>query len=176
MSKVATCSCKSGCANNRCACFKQNEPCGEECGCTNCQNPLNGIDTEHLSLCAIQYFQKHSALSEPVLAVAHALPCEHEQVPLKHLLTVYECQTCGEAYWYSFCWNRVEQDSCTWHCGVCRHCRDWREWHCERCNKCTYGVSLPCERCGDADSYDAEDLAKTLKDLEKRYAALVQGG
>ena len=165
MSKDTKCSCKSGCTNNRCVCFKQNEPCGEQCGCTNCHNPLNGIDTGHLSLCAIQYFQKHPALSEQELAVPHELSCEHEHLALKHLLNIYECQTCGEAYWYSFCWNRVEQDSCTWHCVVCRQCRDWREWHCDRCNKCTYGVSLPCQHCGNALSHDEGDFLKTLKDL-----------
>ncbi len=165
MPKETKCGCKSGCTNNRCACFKQNEPCGEQCGCTNCQNPLNGLDTDRLSLCALQYFQKHPALAEQELVELHELPCEHEQVALKNLLNSYECQTCGEAYWYSFCWKRVEQDSCTWHCGVCRHCRDWREWHCERCNKCTYGLSLPCQYCGDGVSDEEGDLLKRLKDL-----------
>ncbi|CZT20259.1 uncharacterized protein RCC_06117 [Ramularia collo-cygni] len=41
-----------------------------------------------------------------------------------------------------------EQDSCTWHCPVCKECNDWREWHCGKCKKCTYGVSIPCEGCG----------------------------
>jgi hypothetical protein len=39
-------SCKTGCANNRCACLRNNEPCDEECGCVGCQNPLNGVDVE----------------------------------------------------------------------------------------------------------------------------------
>jgi hypothetical protein len=38
------CNCKTGCANNRCACLRNNEPCDEECGCVGCQNPLNGVD------------------------------------------------------------------------------------------------------------------------------------
>ncbi len=175
MAKVAKCSCKSGCANNRCACFKHNEPCGEQCDCTNCQNPLNGVDVDHLSLCAIQYFQKHPALSGEELARVFELPCEHEHVALKRLLNLYKCQTCGEVYWYSFCWNRVEQDNCTWHCGVCRHCRDWREWHCDRCNTCTYGVSLPCQHCEGVESYDEGELANMLKTLETMYASLIQG-
>ena len=49
--------------------------------------------------------------------------------PLMKLLKEYECTHCGEAYYYSFCWGRVEQDSCTWHCEVCRTCQDWRVWH-----------------------------------------------
>ena len=63
------------------------------------------------------------------------------------------CQGCGEVYWYSFCWQDVVQDDCTWHCEICGQCRDWREWHCERCNKCTYGVSLPCQHCGAKGPY-----------------------
>ena len=82
------------------------------------------------------------------LAKLYELPCGCEQVSLKRLMGDYSCSKCGEAYWYSFCWDEVVEDSCTWHCQICRACRDWREWHCEKCNRCTYGVTLPCESCG----------------------------
>lgn len=154
MTKREHCNCKSGCQNNRCTCFKNNEPCDENCGCTNCQNPLNGVDVENLSICAVQNIQAYKALSAKDLAVAYELPCGHESVPLEKLLKKYECQECGEVYWYSFCWNRVVQDSCTWHCEVCRQCQDWRVWHCEICNKCTYGISLPCEHCGNDEGLE----------------------
>lgn len=151
MQKEQHCNCKTGCQNNRCGCLRSNEPCDENCGCTNCRNPLNGIDVENLSICAIQNIEEYKALSAEDLEIAYELSCGHESVPLKKLLKDYQCQECGEAYWYSFCWERVEQDSCTWHCEVCRQCRDWREWHCENCNRCTYGITLPCEYCGNAE-------------------------
>ena len=63
----------------------------------------------------------------------------------------------GENYrrfWYSFCREGWEQDSCTHHCETCGECMDWREWHCAVCDKCTYGISIPCEGCGGvSDGY-----------------------
>ena len=64
----------------------------------------------------------------------YELPCGCEKVALIDLLGDYSCSKCGEVYWYSFCWDEVVQDSCT--------------WHCEKCNRCTYGVTLACEGCG----------------------------
>jgi hypothetical protein len=43
MEKTTRCSCKSGCRNNRCKCLKQNEPCDENCGCTDARNAANTI-------------------------------------------------------------------------------------------------------------------------------------
>ena len=153
MNKLESCQCKAGCRSKRCACFKNNEPCDESCGCTDCRNPLNGVDVDALSVCAIQNIDQYKALSKKDLEASHKLPCGHGAVPLKQLLKGYNCQKCGEEYWYSFCWQAVVQDSCTWHCDVCRECRDWREWHCDRCNQCTYGISLPCEHCGAKGRY-----------------------
>lgn len=150
MSKEYRCKCKGGCQNRRCACLKNNEGCGEACGCKSCQNPLNGLDLSNLSICVIQNIKKLSSYDPNVLV---ELPCEHESVPLQKLLNDYDCQECGETFWFSFCWDTVAEDSHTWHCEVCNQCQDWRVWHCERCNKCTYGVSLPCEHCGDATPY-----------------------
>jgi hypothetical protein len=149
--KEHRCNCKTGCQTYRCNCLKNSEHCDEHCGCTECQNPLNGVDVGGLSVCAIQNIQVSKALTVRELETVYGLPCGHESVPLQALLGEYLCQECGEAYWYSFCWNSVEQDSCTWHCEVCHQCRDWREWHCRNCNKCTYGVTMPCEHCGNDD-------------------------
>ncbi len=148
MEKTVHCKCKSGCVNRRCVCLKNNEPCDEKCKCINCQNPLNGVDVDNLSLCTIQNIDIYKGLSKKALDEKYELPCGCEEVPLRNLLDNYSCQKCGEVYWYSFCWGDVAQDSCSWHCEICGQCRDWREWHCERCNKCTYGVTLPCEYCG----------------------------
>jgi len=153
MPKTVHCNCKSGCTNRRCACLKNNEPCDENCGCVNCRNPLNGVDLEGLTVCAIQHIAEYKALSKEELAITFELPCEHESVPLAELVKEYCCQECGETYWYSFCWDDVVQDSCTWHCEICQQCRDWREWHCDNCNKCTYGVTFPCEHCGAKGPY-----------------------
>ncbi len=158
MEKYSSCKCKSGCDSRRCACLKEGEPCSDACNCVNCQNPLNGVDTSKLSDCAIQHIDEYKQLSEIELKRKHQLPCECEQVPLEKLIGEYDCSKCGETYFYSFCWKRVEQDSCTWHCTVCGTCKDWREWHCEGCNKCTYGVSLPCEHCNpDGDMIDDDE-------------------
>jgi len=154
MIKEEHCNCKAGCENRRCVCLRNNEPCDEHCGCTDCHNPLNDVDVDSLSLCAIQNIETVKALSDKDLAAAYEMPCGHGSVPLRDLLKAYACQDCkGEVYWYSFCWDSVVQDSCTWHCESCNQCRDWREWHCENCNKCTYGVTLPCEYCGTPGPY-----------------------
>ena len=145
MEKTVHCKCKSGCSNRRCVCLRNNEPCDESCGCSNCENPLNGMDVEALSICTIQNIEEYKDLSSDELEEKYELPCGCEQVPLKDLLGDYICSKCGEVYWYSFCWDEVVQDSCTWHCEICGTCRDW---HCETCNRCTYGVTLPCEGCG----------------------------
>ena len=149
MEKTVYCNCKSGCNNKRCVCLKNNEPCDDKCKCVDCKNPLNGVDIDNLSICAVQNIEEYKELSKKELEKKYELPCGCEEVPLKKLLNKYDCRECKETYWYSFCWNTVVQDICTWHCDVCRVCRDWREWHCEVCNKCTYGVTLPCEHCSD---------------------------
>jgi hypothetical protein len=151
--KEHQCSCKSGCRSRRCACLRNGEACDEQCGCTDCQNPLNGVDVTGLSICAIQNIEAYKALSPEELAVVHELPCGDASVPLEQLLKEYTCPECNEDYWYSFCWGIVVQTGDTWHCERCGQCRDWREWHCENCDKCTYGVTLPCEHCGSRSEY-----------------------
>ena len=152
MEKTVHCNCKTGCRDYRCGCRKNNEPCDENCGCVDCENPLNGIDVEKLSLCALQNIEAYLALGEKKLKEKKELPCGCEPVALKDLIDEYECE-CSTLYWYSFCWNEVVQDSCTWHCEVCRECRDWREWHCENCNRCTYGVTSSCMHCGTESEF-----------------------
>jgi hypothetical protein len=149
MDKTYHCNCKTGCETGRCTCLRNGEPCDEGCGCVECANPLNGVDVERLSACAIQNIEAFKALSAQDLETPYELPCGHASVPLRELLGAHYCQGCGESYWYSFCWEDVVSEGHTWHCRVCRTCRDWREWHCEKCNHCTYGISLPCEYCGN---------------------------
>ena len=151
MDKTTHCRCKSGCQGKRCKCLKSNEPCGDQCGCKGCCNPLNGVDLKGLTVCTIGNILKYKSLTSQELEKKHRLPCECEAVALKHLIKGYTCKECDEIYWYSFCWRDVVQDSCSWHCEICGMCRDWREWHCDNCNKCTYGVTQPCEHCGNAE-------------------------
>ena len=153
MEKTVTCKCKSGCQGRRCICLKNNEPCDEKCGCSDCENPLNGVAVDNLSVCVIQNIDQYKNLSDRDLETEYDLPCGCERVPLRKLVRSYTCSQCGGSYWYSFCWDDVVEDSCTWHCGVCRQCRDWREWHCDVCNRCTYGVTLPCEHCSSEAPY-----------------------
>ncbi len=155
MKKIFKCNCKGQCGNRRCACLRENESCGEGCGCTRCANPLNRVDVENLSICAIQNVERVLALTERQLSRRMEMPCGHPAVPLRKLLKIYTCPECDEEYWYSFCWNHVVQDNCSWHCDICRACRDWREWHCPGCERCTYGLTLPCENCSDREPFDS---------------------
>lgn len=82
------------------------------------QNPLNDVDTENLSMCVIQNIQAYKTLSQAALNQTHQLPCEHANVPLKTLLTGYECSECSEEYSYSFCWKEVIQEGNSWHCEI----------------------------------------------------------
>jgi hypothetical protein len=148
MEKEHHCNCTTGCDTYRCSCLKNHEPCDETCGCVDCQNPLNDVDVEGLSLCAIQNIDVVKRLTAQELEREYSLPCGHEAVPLEALIGKYHCRECGAGYWYSFCWDTLVEDSCTWHCEDCQQCRDWRERHCERCDKCTYGVTMRCEHCG----------------------------
>jgi len=149
--KEHRCNCKSGCTNNRCSCLKNNEPCDSSCGCTHCKNPLNGIDLSGLPVCTLQNIQAYKRLSERQLDTPLALPCGDTEAPLRELVKGFICSDCGEEYWYSFCWEEVVQEGDTWHCEICRECRDWREWACERCKRCTYWVTMPCEHCGNTE-------------------------
>jgi len=106
------------------------------------------VDVENYSACAIQNIQLVKSLSKAELDEMYELPCEEGEAPLRDLLDGVHCEECKEEYWYSICWRSVVQDNCTWHCDVCKQCRDWREWHCPDCNKCTYGVTTGCEHCG----------------------------
>ena len=64
MEKTVHCKCKTGCRNRRCICFRNNEPCDENCGCADCNNPLNGVDRENLSICALQNIEEYTELSK----------------------------------------------------------------------------------------------------------------
>ncbi len=153
MKKNYHCNCRSGCINSRCSCYKNQEPCDDKCGCVECRNPFNGIDVEEYTICALQNINIVKNLSQEELDEEYKLPCGCEKVKLKYLFKKYECNVCGTEYWYSFCWNVVVQDDCSWHCERCKVCRSWREWHCENCNKCTYGVTLPCQYCDEEGPY-----------------------
>mmetsp|Transcript_39802 Transcript_39802/g.71753 ORF Transcript_39802/g.71753 Transcript_39802/m.71753 type:complete len:247 (+) Transcript_39802:744-1484(+) len=49
--------------------------------------------------------------------------------------------------YYSFCGRGgLEKLSHTWHCRICKCCKDRRDWHCKGCNKCRYGVLIPCSK------------------------------
>lgn len=146
------CQCKGRCDTRRCKCLKENLSCDDRCKCVDCQNPLNGMDVSKMSDCAIGNATLIRSLTPQQLGALIELPCGHDSVPLKNLIGNYGCPGCnGEAYFYSFCYQSAEQDSCTWHCSDCKTCRDWREWHCDDCNRCVYGTSSPCPRCEGDD-------------------------
>jgi hypothetical protein len=111
MIKNYVCNCKSGCKSSRCSCYKNLESCDEKCGCVDCKNPLNGVDIGRYSNCALQNIDTVKDLSQEELNREYKLPCDCEKVRLEYLLNKYECKKCGEVYWFSFCNNRVEQDS-----------------------------------------------------------------
>jgi len=111
------------------------------------------ISTDDLTECALGHIKKIRTLTKKQREKLYELPCGCEEVPLKDLLSDYECSECEETYFYSFCWKNVVQENETWHCNACGTCRDLSEWHCESCNICTYGISLPCEECGRKSPY-----------------------
>ena len=96
MEKTVNCKCRSGCRNRRCVCLRSNEPCNENCECVDCQNPLNGVEIDNLSICAIQNIETYKALTQKDLEKEYELPCECETVPLKNLMGDYSCRECGE--------------------------------------------------------------------------------
>lgn len=153
----ASCRCKGGCENRRCACLKAKRACGDACRCEGCRNPLEGLDVESLSGCAIAHAAEVKQLSGSELEQRYELSCGHAAA-LGDLLGIHQCKKCKTAYWYSFCWEETVEESQTWHCERCAMCRDWREWHCETCNRCTYGVTQPCDSCGRRGRYSSLDL------------------
>lgn len=74
------CKCKFGCDSRRCACLKNGQSCTDDCRCQQCQNPLNGMDTENLSMCLIQNIHAYKALSQTALDETYSLPCEHAEM------------------------------------------------------------------------------------------------
>ncbi len=146
--KPKTCSCKGSCKNNRCQCRKNRTACSPACKCKDCQNPYNGVaNLEDFNICTLDAIDTYKNATDKQLDRKLELPCSCEEVSIRDLINGYNCSKCKEEYYFSFCWQGVAQESTTWHCEVCRTCRDWREWHCPDCNKCTYGVTLPCENC-----------------------------
>ena len=95
MEKETHCHCKTGCRTYRCTCLQHNEPCDEGCGCVDCQNPLNGVDVEDLSVCAVRNIEAFKSLTDRELRTVHELPCGHETVPLEKLLGLYLCPECS---------------------------------------------------------------------------------
>jgi len=154
------CRCRSGCGNRRCLCYRAGQACGDACRCVGCSNPFKHLKGSELGACAREHVQWILQLTENVKREVLELPCGCGEALLGDLIEEYTCPECEESYWYSFCWDEVAQSGNTWHCEVCRTCRDWREWHCPRCNRCTYGQSLPCETCGARS-----ELAEFLGDL-----------
>ena len=63
---------------------------------------------------------------------------EDEEKKLEHMETFFRMHLSDDVtmYYYSFCWKDFNEDSCQWHCLICKKCDDWREWHCGYCNKC----------------------------------------
>ena len=101
MENFVHCRCKTGCRNKRCVCLKNNEPCDDKCTCVDCQNPLNGVNVDDLSTCALQNIEDYHDLSQEELEEEYELSCGCEQVPLSKLIGYYSCSKCGEGYRYS---------------------------------------------------------------------------
>ena len=154
MSTAFICQCKISCKTRRCACLKSGSACGVGCLCKSCNNPLNNLEgIEDLTACVLQHIARYQALSEKEKSTKHDLPCGCHKVRLKDLFHDYECPTCEETYFYSFCFKEVVQTDDIWHCRACGTCKESSEWHCKRCDECTYGLSLPCDGCGKKSPY-----------------------
>tara|TARA_B100000315_G_scaffold222076_1_gene225907 strand:- start:402 stop:737 length:336 start_codon:yes stop_codon:yes gene_type:complete len=71
-----------------------------------------------ISTCAIENVKQHKVLAAAELD-AMELPFGCELAALHNLLDGYSCTEWEEIYRYSFCLERVVQDSCAWHCTQC---------------------------------------------------------
>lgn len=113
-----SCRCRSGCRTKTCACLRYRQPCLQGCPCSNCTNPLTGLDLTKISTCAIENVEQHKVLAAADLD-AMELPCACELAALHKLLDGYSCTECDKIYRYSFCLEQVVEDCCAWHCTQC---------------------------------------------------------
>lgn len=108
---------------------------------------------EELTDCAVSNKRKWSYAPQSKMRRKYELSCGCESVALSELLSDYECQECGELYFYSFCLKEVVDTNSFWHCNDCGTCRESAEWHCKKCHDCTYGLTLACDGCGAKSPY-----------------------
>ncbi len=107
--------CRSGSRTKTCACLRHRLPCLQGCPCSNRTNPLTGLELTKISTCAIENVEQHKVLAAAELDTME-LPYGCELAALHNLLDGYSCTEWEEIYRYSFCLERVVEDSCTWHC------------------------------------------------------------
>lgn len=85
------------------------------------------MDTDSLTTCCLANTKKHQSLSAEKLKKPHELSCGCEEVALEDLLSICECQECGEQYYYSFCRKEILEENHFWHCRECGTCRESAE-------------------------------------------------
>ena len=98
MKQASSCNCRGGCANKRCACFKQGKACGD-CQCAvACANPFNDASIKGMIDSLTDCAYANIAQLKPLLAKEHGhlhpLPCGCEQVALEALMSDYTCAEC----------------------------------------------------------------------------------
>eukprot|EP00058_Branchiostoma_floridae_P023802 XP_002609292.1 hypothetical protein BRAFLDRAFT_124739 [Branchiostoma floridae] len=158
--KAPKCGCRGDCRSSKCGCGKKGEACGDSCKCTGCRNPFKILKEFNIDCveaaqdkCLMDNIFKIEDLRGR-LEQSHELQCCETSVQLKDMFPgVVTCpdDDCGCEWQYSWCSNDFvdEENRPRNHCGICRHCGDYRDAHCERCNKCYFaglsGFECPCK-------------------------------
>lgn len=52
---------------------------------------------------------------------------------VRHSLSKRGLDMIGGGFYFSLCRDSLEQSDYTWHCRICKECKDWRTWHCGSC-------------------------------------------
>nr|XP_042907099.1 uncharacterized protein LOC107454613 isoform X2 [Parasteatoda tepidariorum] len=151
------CSCRTSCRSIRCSCVKAARSCSSTCQCSNCNNPLNVLETIGLDIyislndnCLFQNIYQIPDLSN-YLAREVRLDCCNCLARIQDCIpgTVLCPNTnCNAALQYSWCQKMVSypESNPRNHCSLCAQCRFSNGRHCYVCKKC-YAVTSKSNKC-----------------------------
>ena len=142
------CKCSGKCRNSRCACVKAGLLCDEAlCKCESCRNPFQPVRDFNLSLSILHqddcFMHNLSKIKDMKARLTESLKTECCGLLVQVKDTIihgYVCPKCHVKYTYSFCWNRLCNDTRRprRHCSTCKRCGDYRNQHCFACGHCYF--------------------------------------
>ncbi|KAK2961447.1 hypothetical protein BLNAU_3568 [Blattamonas nauphoetae] len=156
-----------------CPCLLAGEPCSPLCDCCGCNNPLNTLSIDKISICAQNNLLSYLyGIQTGYWSEVVGVPCENhlsEQVQNNHpefkkhfhptirgnlLQDDFVC-LCGAKPYFSFCSNSIVFYPKMYHCADCRTCRTDDFCHCYRCGQCHSGDINVCPYCSNKEPLDA---------------------